>query len=283
MPVFILIEKATGRRVSLEVGAFTVGRDDACTLRIPSMQVSRLHARLNVESDWITLEDMGSTNGTFVNGTPVLGSVRLKNDSRLRFGDQDFTLSCIAKENIGVARKSDEKSGLVLGTMCSCPECCGELECRPCGGTGRSKVGGDCDFCLGTGTCAVCREFVEAVAPFAYLCGLDRFTEAEVSLLGVIDRFALELTTGTWKPASALLADGYLGSIAPLVSLMLDFRATSASEAEFAWQLSDLMWGVGYLYAIKGTATCAREAWAMTLRLDASHHGARTSLAALRS
>ena len=49
----------------------SIGRRDSADLRILDRSVSRDHARLVVSGDDFTLVDLGTTNGTFVNGTPV--------------------------------------------------------------------------------------------------------------------------------------------------------------------------------------------------------------------
>ena len=48
--------------------SFTIGRVHDCDLRIENMSVSRLHARLNRSEDGWLLSDLGSHNGTRVNG-----------------------------------------------------------------------------------------------------------------------------------------------------------------------------------------------------------------------
>ncbi|KGQ18641.1 FHA domain protein [Lysobacter dokdonensis DS-58] len=54
------------------VGATTVGRADECNLRIDEPGLSRIHARLLPTDDGLLLEDLGSTNGSFLNGKRVL-------------------------------------------------------------------------------------------------------------------------------------------------------------------------------------------------------------------
>jgi predicted component of type VI protein secretion system len=49
----------------------TLGRARGCTIRIPSAQVSRLHCRLRMENGVVTVEDLESVNGTFVNGKRI--------------------------------------------------------------------------------------------------------------------------------------------------------------------------------------------------------------------
>src|SRR5512133_2465588 len=48
-----------------------IGRGEDCDLRIPLGEVSRKHARLAKDGDALHLEDLGSSNGTYVNGERV--------------------------------------------------------------------------------------------------------------------------------------------------------------------------------------------------------------------
>ena len=54
------------------VGTTTVGRAPECDLRLDEPGLSRMHARLLPTDDGMLLEDLGSTNGSFVNGKRVL-------------------------------------------------------------------------------------------------------------------------------------------------------------------------------------------------------------------
>ena len=53
-------------------GDVILGRDDACQVIIQNRQVSRYHARLVNKPDGVQLEDLGSKNGTHVNGQEVV-------------------------------------------------------------------------------------------------------------------------------------------------------------------------------------------------------------------
>lgn len=59
-----------GQRWSLQQ-SIMIGRDEGCDLIIPSRQVSRYHARLNLSAQGVQLEDLASKNGTHINGRPV--------------------------------------------------------------------------------------------------------------------------------------------------------------------------------------------------------------------
>jgi hypothetical protein len=72
-------------------GPATVGRDPGCEIALPGeTSVSRTHARLEATPDGAVVTDLGSTNGTFVNGQRVEGSVRLSPGDRVQFGAAAF-------------------------------------------------------------------------------------------------------------------------------------------------------------------------------------------------
>jgi hypothetical protein len=62
-----------------------LGRGTDCDLRLVDPGVSRHHAELRVEDDQVVLVDLGSTNGTFVNGAPVR-RVELTDGTRVTLG-----------------------------------------------------------------------------------------------------------------------------------------------------------------------------------------------------
>ena len=83
-----LFPRATdqGNSPDLSQGAeWLVGRDSECALRVAGVDVSRRHARLVCEDGELFLSDLGSRNGTFVNGVRVTTS-RVKAGDVVRFG-----------------------------------------------------------------------------------------------------------------------------------------------------------------------------------------------------
>jgi len=61
-----------------------IGRADECDVVIDDRQVSRRHARIRQEGDRFLLEDLGSKNGTFVNGQEITGRHVLQNDDEVQ-------------------------------------------------------------------------------------------------------------------------------------------------------------------------------------------------------
>jgi diguanylate cyclase (GGDEF)-like protein len=82
--VFVEGEAVLGLRVPL-VGEAVLGRDADCTVPLPAEDVSRRHARVSPDGAGHLLADLGSTNGTFVNGRRVEVH-RLAAGDRVRLG-----------------------------------------------------------------------------------------------------------------------------------------------------------------------------------------------------
>jgi len=71
-------------------GEMRVGRTEDSEVTIADPRVSRNHAVLRVEGTRVLLEDMGSANGTLVNGLRLVGSVELKNGDDIQFDKYKF-------------------------------------------------------------------------------------------------------------------------------------------------------------------------------------------------
>jgi hypothetical protein len=71
-------------------GWLTVGRAATSDIVLDEQFVSSTHARLLPRGQFYYVEDLGSTNGTFVNERQVMEEAQLKLDSRLRIGETTF-------------------------------------------------------------------------------------------------------------------------------------------------------------------------------------------------
>ena len=74
------------RAVAVTRGPLVIGRAGSDVAVIDS-RVSRQHARLRTDGGMIIIEDMGSANGTWVNGRRIQQATVLRNGDRLRFGN----------------------------------------------------------------------------------------------------------------------------------------------------------------------------------------------------
>lgn len=82
-----------GRTHELTPGRHTLGRSDAATLRVVDDALSREHLELTVDRDGVHLRDLGTTNGTTVDDSPLpTDGVRVRSGSQLRAGHTVFAI-----------------------------------------------------------------------------------------------------------------------------------------------------------------------------------------------
>src|SRR5512134_1941952 len=77
-----------GAAFTLEGDQVDIGRDSTNGITINDAEISRRHARLTFQGGKYVLEDLGSTNGTFVNGQRLAGPRVLKPGEVVSFGEQ---------------------------------------------------------------------------------------------------------------------------------------------------------------------------------------------------
>lgn len=85
-------DESLGCRTRVEIGSrVTIGRDPACEIAYPEvLSLSREHARVEFDDEGVTVADLESTNGTFVNDRRVVGRVFLASGDRIQFGALHF-------------------------------------------------------------------------------------------------------------------------------------------------------------------------------------------------
>lgn len=94
----------------LEGDQLTIGRDANNGVAINDAEVSRKHSRLTFQGGKYVLEDLGSTNGTFVNGQRLAGPMVLKAGDVVSLGEQIVlmydAINMDPGQTIAVSRKS---------------------------------------------------------------------------------------------------------------------------------------------------------------------------------
>ena len=88
----ILQPESAVRRVALMPGALTIGRAPPSTLLLETPEVSHTHCRIDVDGDDVSVTDLKSTNGTFIDNKRLTGTVPLPHGALLRVGN--FVLTC---------------------------------------------------------------------------------------------------------------------------------------------------------------------------------------------
>jgi len=100
------------KKLTVDKGSYIIGRSDDVDLVISSKDVSRRHAKVMYDGDDFTIEDLESTNGTFVNGNSITkanlnsGDEILIGDYKIIVDDGTGTFSCPEATEVG--RKGQE-------------------------------------------------------------------------------------------------------------------------------------------------------------------------------
>src|SRR6516162_9247472 len=78
------------RTIELSHAETIIGRQRGCKLRIPSAEVSRRHCILSAQYGYVTVEDLDSANGTFLNGKRIMGKQVVRPNDSLEVGPLTF-------------------------------------------------------------------------------------------------------------------------------------------------------------------------------------------------
>jgi FHA domain len=110
----------------LPEGVLEVGRSSDCWLTLEDEISSRVHARFHVDATTCEIEDLGSRNGTFVNGERIAGRRRVHDGDRIRIGRELMTMleSEIADPTDASVRL---RQTLAPGEQAGMPEVMGQL------------------------------------------------------------------------------------------------------------------------------------------------------------
>jgi len=94
MDVKLVVEKGPARTRTIHLrGVKTiVGRQRGCDLRIPSNEVSRRHCLLSTQAGYLTVQDLASANGTYLNGKRIQSREAARPGDRIEIGPLTFVV-----------------------------------------------------------------------------------------------------------------------------------------------------------------------------------------------
>ncbi|MEI7922725.1 MAG: FHA domain-containing protein [Planctomycetota bacterium] len=82
-----------GKRIAMTMPLFRIGRGETCHLRPNSERVSREHAEFIFEQNLLQVRDLGSRNGTLVNGKPIEATTTLAQGDQVTVGPLNFVIA----------------------------------------------------------------------------------------------------------------------------------------------------------------------------------------------
>lgn len=114
--------RAEQRMALLGQGELVIGRSPYCSLMLEHGSVSRIHAVLRHLGEEVEIEDLGSSNGTFVNGERITGARKLRPGDELRIGALALVLEVApTREALRTGKRLspsvDEEGELIVDTM----------------------------------------------------------------------------------------------------------------------------------------------------------------------
>lgn len=89
----VLRGASEGKEIEIRGSSFVIGRSEECNLRANSDAISRKHCEIRVADNDVRVRDLGSRNGTFVNGNRLDGPHAINMGDQLRVGPLEFLVT----------------------------------------------------------------------------------------------------------------------------------------------------------------------------------------------
>jgi pSer/pThr/pTyr-binding forkhead associated (FHA) protein len=97
-----------GKTILIAKPQYVVGRSEKCQLRLNHEAISRQHCAFLLSPDKIVLRDLGSRNGTLLNGEKINKQAEIKTGDRIQFGPLEFSVQILDQEG-KVVKASEAK------------------------------------------------------------------------------------------------------------------------------------------------------------------------------
>jgi pSer/pThr/pTyr-binding forkhead associated (FHA) protein len=119
--------------IALPLGVTLIGRDGSCRISIFDSLISRQHARIQCDGEHAAVEDLGSLNGTRVNGVVISGPHALRDGDRIGIGSYELAVAVVDPQEL-------DALNMPTGVQSVCPDCrmvyaAGARSCPRCGST----------------------------------------------------------------------------------------------------------------------------------------------------
>jgi sigma-B regulation protein RsbU (phosphoserine phosphatase) len=121
MARLVLLQGGEARNYELIAAETVMGRHPDCAIQLESNMVSRKHARVLRDGAEFFIEDMGSGNGTQVNGTKIEGKALLRNEDRVKLGPILLRFEDLSLVGGGRQTVTDDKDKTATGVTPSRP------------------------------------------------------------------------------------------------------------------------------------------------------------------
>lgn len=99
--------KSAGRSIAIKRNTLLIGRAEQCDVRPLSEEVSRRHCSVTVGPTEVWVEDLGSRNGTFVNGTKITERTKVADGDTIRVGSLELKVSCTLAATVKTGSEDD--------------------------------------------------------------------------------------------------------------------------------------------------------------------------------
>jgi len=118
------------QEIDLPAGEITIGRSPSCSITLEDPLVSRNHGRITVTVSEAVYNDLGSRNGTLVNGKPIFSDYALQDQDRITIGSNELVFLNVTHRTIS--------RGKTTSYLRICPGCNvvfpeGQSNCPSCG------------------------------------------------------------------------------------------------------------------------------------------------------
>lgn len=95
----------TGKEFQLDKASYSIGRDPVCDIILDQGYPSRMHAQIIIKDGRLLIDDLNSTNGTFINNQRITKATQIRPGDSIKFSTCEFTLLSDELNNETVIQK----------------------------------------------------------------------------------------------------------------------------------------------------------------------------------